>query len=60
MELPLKKDPRLAVMLPVETLRVYAMLFSGQWFFSWGRGHMQRIDALADNAAQKIYEVATR
>jgi hypothetical protein len=33
-----------------------ALAFDGKWFFSWGRGRRHRVRALAEDAADRVWE----
>jgi hypothetical protein len=56
-DLPIKKEPVLLVPRASGPLRVMALLRKETWFFTWGRGHDQRVRALAGDAADRIWEV---
>jgi hypothetical protein len=57
-DLPLKMEPVLVVSRTAGSLRVMALSHKGNWVFTWGRGRGQRVRALADDAAERIWEVA--
>ncbi|GGK98558.1 hypothetical protein Sme01_62290 [Sphaerisporangium melleum] len=51
-------EPVLLVHRPNDALRVMALAREGTWFFTWGRGRDHRVRALANDAAERIWEVA--
>ena len=57
-DLPLKKEPVLAVPRVTGPLRVMALSQNGTWYFTWGRGEGHRVRALSDDAADRIWEAA--
>jgi hypothetical protein len=57
-DVPIKKDPVLVIPRASGPLRVMALARKGTWFFTWGRGEDQRVRALADNAADRVWELA--
>ncbi|WP_181870954.1 hypothetical protein [Sphaerisporangium album] len=57
-DLPLKSDPVLLLPRTGSPLRVMALARRGTWTFTWGRGRDQRVAAPADEAADRIWEVA--
>ncbi|WP_214409700.1 hypothetical protein [Sphaerisporangium fuscum] len=57
-ELKVKKEPVLLVPRSSAALRVMAVSRKGMWFFTWGRGEGQRVRALAEDAAERVWEVA--
>ncbi|MEV7964998.1 hypothetical protein AB0O34_03325 [Sphaerisporangium sp. NPDC088356] len=57
-DLPRRQEPTLLVSRVPGPLRVMAVAKGGRWFFTWGRGRKQRVRALADDAADRIWEVA--
>ncbi|MFC7386292.1 hypothetical protein [Sphaerisporangium rhizosphaerae] len=58
-DLPLKTEPVLMVTrTATASLRVMAYCAKGTWVYTWGRGRDQQVRALADDAAERIWEVA--
>ncbi|MGW4641521.1 hypothetical protein ACWEN6_23575 [Sphaerisporangium sp. NPDC004334] len=57
-ELPSRDQPVLLLARTPGPVRVMAVALDGRWFFTWGRGRARRIRALADDAADRVWEVA--
>ncbi|MEV6981186.1 hypothetical protein AB0M95_07990 [Sphaerisporangium sp. NPDC051017] len=57
-DLPLKTDPVLVVPRTASAVRVMACLHRGTWLYTWGRGSGQRVPVTADDAADRVWEVA--
>ncbi|MEV6983615.1 hypothetical protein AB0M95_20495 [Sphaerisporangium sp. NPDC051017] len=57
-DLPLKSEPVLVVPREGGVLRVMAFSHKGAWVYTWGRGQGQRVQVSADDAADRIWEVA--
>jgi hypothetical protein len=52
------KEPVLLIYWPSGTLKVMASFRDGRWFFTWGRGRDQRVRAVVDDAADRVWEAA--
>lgn len=52
------KEPVLLLYRVPAPLTVMASFQEGRWFFTWGRGRDQRTRALAEDAAERVWEVA--
>jgi hypothetical protein len=57
-DLPRRQEPTLLVPRAPDPLRVMALAGKGGWFFTWGRGEGQRVRALAEDAADRVWEAA--
>ncbi|MEU8054621.1 hypothetical protein [Microbispora bryophytorum] len=57
-DLPKSKEPTLVLPRTVDTIKIMALLQNGQWFFTWGRGREQRVSAMAEEAAERVWELA--
>lgn len=56
-ELPTGKEPALLVHRAAGPLRIMALSFRGTWFFTWGRGDGQRVQALSGEASNRVWEM---
>jgi hypothetical protein len=57
-ELPLKTEPVLVVPREPGALRIMAFSQGGTWVYTWRRGRDHQVRVLADDAADRIWEVA--
>ncbi|GII67504.1 hypothetical protein Skr01_75890 [Sphaerisporangium krabiense] len=57
-DLPSKGEPVLMVPREPGVLRIMAFAHKGAWLYTWGRGRAQRVPVVADDAAERIWEVA--
>jgi hypothetical protein len=58
--LPTGEEPTLLINTATRSLKVRAAQKKGTWFFTWGRGSGQRVEALDEEAAQLIQEAVQR
>lgn len=57
-DLPKSKEPTLVIPRTADSIKIMALCQHGQWFFTWGRGRDQRVSALDQEAAERIWELA--